>query len=497
MRKFNQQFTLHPIGQGLFYSCVITTEINSLKREFKFLFDCGSLTHENGNEEVDEFRDNYLPDVNAKLGLLVISHFDADHVNKIGRLLQNGAKIDKLVMPFMLLEERLFLALRYINTKGSGFDNDDLYTLNIIIDPIGTLNDNYGDGSTVFLVTSGPDEPFGDGESRLREGEDYTGETPNLEFDFDGPKEELDEKDRIAFGLPAFSVGNIKKVEDIVKGNIHFMSQTAERLMEFLFYRRTIGNDESKFYKVVFELFCKHFKINTNTSPDILLKEIIKAVKKIKGGTIIKKIFKDAKEQVPSIKIRGKELLNLNTTALSMLHINLRTIITIFCKQKPDYRHYYDGDCHKIQKFDGTNVTKTIDYVFHEYYPFHRRQRLLMDLELKFIYPNCLLTSDSYLLQKGEVDAFYNRYRNYWESFWMFQIPHHGSKNNSDMLLFARLNSRLFKFINYGTRHQFEKIYLHPDKEVISDLTAAGHSINLLPINEFSGLTFNFQCQTP
>ena len=502
MRRFEQQFAIHPVGQGLFYTCILKAIINHIEEDFKFVFDCGSLTHKNGNEEVDEFRNDHLHDANSRLGLFVISHFDADHVNKIGRLLQNGSKIDKLVMPFTLLEERLFLALRYINTKGSGFDDNDLYTLSVIIDPIGTLGGNFDNGTTVFLVTSGPDTPFGGEGGKAIDGENFNGNSPDLEleFDFDDPKDDLTEEDRKTFMISTSSSARIKKVKDIVKGHVHYKTQTWVRLMEFLFYRRSVGNDEKVFYEVVFKLFCQKFKIKKDANPDVVLKEIVEAVKKIRGGDVIKKLFKEARLQVPSVKITGRDLLNMNTTALSMLHVNLRSILNIFCKHHHDYWHHCDCNCYDIQKFDGTNNTKVLDYVFEGYYPFYRRHTSflgLRDANTKFVYPNCLFTSDSYLLKEIEVNAFYNRYRNFWETFWLFQIPHHGSKYNSNLSLYARLNSRVFKFINYGTRHQFEKKYLHPDKEVISDLTATGHSINIFPINEFRGLLFNIHCQTP
>ncbi|HKO78231.1 MAG TPA: hypothetical protein VJU52_13525, partial [Flavobacterium sp.] len=108
--SFNQEFTIHPVGQGLFYSGKIT---HNTEVKFRMVFDCGSLTKGAGQDEVDIYRDaDFLG--KKVLDLLVISHFDRDHVYHIGRLLADGIKVKKLVMPFITFSERLFLVARYI-----------------------------------------------------------------------------------------------------------------------------------------------------------------------------------------------------------------------------------------------------------------------------------------------------------------------------------------------------------------------------------------------
>ena len=70
-----QSFTIHPVGQGLFYSCKIE---NDEKVVFRMVFDCGSKTKGAGQAEVAEYRadHDYL---NEKImDLLIIFHFDAD-----------------------------------------------------------------------------------------------------------------------------------------------------------------------------------------------------------------------------------------------------------------------------------------------------------------------------------------------------------------------------------------------------------------------------------
>jgi hypothetical protein len=487
MRRFEQNFKIHPVGQGLFYSCIINTQVSKNSSEFKFIFDCGSLTNKNGDEEVEDFRDSYFPGTSSCLDLLIISHFDADHINKIGRLLQNNTRVDKLVMPFTLFEERLFLTLRYLQMKG-GYNSGDLFTINMMIDPIGTLGGNFDDGSTVYLITpGGPTSP--DENEKTLEDFSFNEDLENdLEFDFNQPADDLSLENEMLFKYARNSGVKVKEVKDSVKANIHFASMTYIRLMEFLFYRKAIGDDEAKFYKEVYRLFCDRFGIDTKNEKD-LMKRLVDAVKTIKGATTIKNLFKQAKKAVPSVKISEKDLLNMNTTALCMFHRNLPTIFSIFSNHPRRDRSAYKIYVFRIQKFDGTKHSTIVNRVLDDdYFAYYYRRTT------DFHFPDTLLTSDSYLLQSTDVDSFFAKYGLYWREFWLFQIPHHGSKNNINRLLLAKLRAGVSKFINYGTRHQFEKKYLHPNLEVINDLIVTGQTTNVHAVNEFSGLGFRFIC---
>lgn len=103
-----QEFIIHPVGQGLFYSGKISHE-NKIK--FRMVFDCGSNTAGACQEEIEIYRDSDFLEEKV-LDLLVVSHFDKDHVNQIENLLKGGIKVKKLVMPFLTFEERLFLVLK-------------------------------------------------------------------------------------------------------------------------------------------------------------------------------------------------------------------------------------------------------------------------------------------------------------------------------------------------------------------------------------------------
>ena len=172
---------------------------------------------------------------------------------------------------------------------------------------------------------------------------------------------------------------------------------------------------------------------------------------------------------------------DLNTTALCLLHRNLRGIFDFL---EINYKHYFDycdGSIRQIQKF----MSSRLETIWRGDRYWHYRKWLDDD---HFIYPNVLLTSDIFLLTQQQVTEFLNKYQHYWNDFWLFQVPHHGSENNGDKLLYANIPTFTSNFINYGIGNRDA----HPSKSVIYDLIATGNSSRLIPINQFSGLVFEF-----
>jgi len=100
-------FDLHPVGQGLFYSGRVG--------DFSFVYDCGS----------DSPRDFWYPVVERhiaampRLDMLIVSHFDSDHINGIVHLLRSRQPA-RVLMPYIAQEEML---LHFIN---AGIDTDAL-----------------------------------------------------------------------------------------------------------------------------------------------------------------------------------------------------------------------------------------------------------------------------------------------------------------------------------------------------------------------------------
>lgn len=512
MNNFKQQFIAHPVGQGLFYSGNVKVGPvlhDPIVREFNFVFDCGSLTKTNAIDaakaveksdryycsltkanaidEVNHYRSIYLKS-GVDLDLLVISHFDADHVNCIKDLLKDR-KVRHVVLPFTTLAERLFLAFQYIdqsdpegsNSEPKGPNNGpsgsmDDSIIDFIIDPIGGLNEFLNDDSVIYLVKSGKD-PFAPPEKTFPKGIEPVNSDSSLNLlDFYVNASEIEFSDLTgSFYNGKSAKGKIKTFDDSKKTFLGY-SPKFMPLMEFLFYRRDLGKDSDDFFNDIFDLFCSKYGCKSSEDCLININCLIEKVKGIKSSKEIKKIIKEVSDRYEKIKVKGHGLLNLNTTALSMLHYNIFNEL-----MTRDLIRF-----HHIKRFDGSNSTRLEELC--------DRPCICPEVELVARYnryPNCLLTSDSYLKTEEEVEAFYYKYQNYADCFWLFQIPHHGSTYSAGLALLARLPNRLFKFINYGTTHRFVKKWSHPSSQLILDLIESGQSTFVLPINEFSGLQYD------
>jgi hypothetical protein len=465
----SQNFTIHPIGQGLFYSGEIKLNDRSV---FKMIFDCGSVS-KGANKEPLLYRNTHFSGSDKDLDLLVISHFDADHVNQIKTVVENDIKIKKLVMPFVTFEERLFLALKHIAQPGS-----NVGTASFIIDPLGTLGSNLGEDGEVFIITSG-DGPIPGGEVDNENREKIPEE--RFVFKFSNPKD-LTEKEASNLGFGSLAK-RLQKVADTDKG--FAVSSVSTNVVEFLFYRKDIGANEIAFFEKVKELFFKDFKIDTSGSGDYINNQVVSKVRQIRSATKIKEIFKKAYKAIDAKKTRVSmaSIVNPNTTALCMLHRNLKALYRLSDVGSEDLRyfHYHHGYCSLIQKTGF--LRQEID--FHSY-RFHHYDFLEHLKELTF--PNVLLTSDSFLKDSKDVTALFEKYEYYKDAFWMFQVPHHGSKKNSDKTLFAQIPYIKFNFTNYGLNNRDN----HPDDEVLLDLFTTGHYKNFIPANQFQGLSFGF-----
>jgi hypothetical protein len=502
MKRITQEFTVHPVGQGLFYSGTITTAINNNKEIFRFVFDCGSLTTQAGQDEVKRYKQEYFSKESDRLNLLVISHFDADHVNQIKNLLATTRKVDKVVMPFVDFEERFFLALRYQEQhKNAIMEDSDLQSIRFILDPIGQLTPHLGDddATAVFLVTTDPDNPGGNGEIVNESNNDFALQSAGLEFGFKNQERRLTEAEKAGlFQMTLLNDSKVGIVKDSIAGDIHFITEKRLELMEFIFYRRqATQGDEKKFFKYVFASFCKRYNINTNNSTANVIDAIVDALKKVKGATEIRKCYKEASHEI-SLKYSPRDILNMNTTSLCMLHRNLNSIFKIFNKRPQWPNDHWLPFVLRIEKpFGSHSVTFNREVIVpfrwdFSHVPFAEYRRKLSEES----YPNVLLTSDAYLKLPEEANKFMEKYKHYHDKYWLLQIPHHGSKNNTDRYFYSRMPNRISKFINYGIHHKFEKKFSHPNPETIQELIVAGQADQVHAVNEFTGISFYFHLQT-
>ncbi|MGX9417685.1 MBL fold metallo-hydrolase [Vibrio sp. WJH972] len=128
----------HPVGQGLFSSGKVHDQNGS---EFNFMYDCGTSSKQSLLDDAI----SSLSGINS-IDLLVISHFDHDHISGLGRLLKK-CHVKTLLMPYIPLPERLFVAL------ANNLDINDSF-MNFYLDPVKFLMSEYNEKITQIVLVS-------------------------------------------------------------------------------------------------------------------------------------------------------------------------------------------------------------------------------------------------------------------------------------------------------------------------------------------------------
>ncbi|MFZ7275210.1 MBL fold metallo-hydrolase [Avibacterium avium] len=92
--------TFWGVGQGLFSSGVISRN----NKDFIWVYDCGSDNQNLVDQAIERMKFHYKKE---EINLLVISHFDKDHISGIKTLCQHY-KIKRIVLPYYTLWDRLY-----------------------------------------------------------------------------------------------------------------------------------------------------------------------------------------------------------------------------------------------------------------------------------------------------------------------------------------------------------------------------------------------------
>ncbi|MEE0026462.1 MAG: MBL fold metallo-hydrolase, partial [Atopobiaceae bacterium] len=96
--SINGSFRFHPVGQGLFYTGLLSRVGGG---SFSFVYDCGTMSDQQFlRREIDDFK-LLLPHASRRtrrLDLLVVSHMHDDHVSGLEYLLEN-LEVDTVVIP--------------------------------------------------------------------------------------------------------------------------------------------------------------------------------------------------------------------------------------------------------------------------------------------------------------------------------------------------------------------------------------------------------------
>ncbi|WP_430616650.1 hypothetical protein IGJ66_002393 [Enterococcus sp. DIV0176] len=105
-------FTIQPVGQGLFYA-------GKIGQAFNLVYDCGRGTHSTVGTDSDfallisNYKRHEL--INDTIDMLVVSHFDSDHANGLFLLLSGKTIVKQLFIPYSGIGDYLILfSLLYI-----------------------------------------------------------------------------------------------------------------------------------------------------------------------------------------------------------------------------------------------------------------------------------------------------------------------------------------------------------------------------------------------
>lgn len=157
--------SFRPIGQGCFYTAAIGRELDDWDQRFRFVYDCGTSSGVDLIErQCNGFADASRSDL---LHALVISHFDADHVNGLSALLSCFTKTKQVFIPYMSPVERLFCAISFESEAPAYYEflSDPVLFLEqrgvveVIIVSGGEPDENGGEPP---VSDSPPKEPFND-----------------------------------------------------------------------------------------------------------------------------------------------------------------------------------------------------------------------------------------------------------------------------------------------------------------------------------------------
>ena len=138
---FRHKFRYHSVGQGLFMSAEF--RLNN-KESYKLVYDCG-CDHKNSsnlNASIRQLKNEF----NGNIDLLIISHFDFDHISGMKDLLDH-MYLRKIILPYIDFGEMLMLLL---DKKNNVPENVNWY-YEFLANPVQFLKSTYNVLEVVFI----------------------------------------------------------------------------------------------------------------------------------------------------------------------------------------------------------------------------------------------------------------------------------------------------------------------------------------------------------
>ncbi len=129
------KFEYRPIGQGLFFTGKFN-HVSSNKR-FTMVYDCGHSTYSTNASYIDAEIDEFVLEIGDKIDMLVISHFHADHINKITELLTKSRGAKEVYLPYLSDDDKYL----YLIDNLFGGNSDKESVRSFINDPVSILKE--------------------------------------------------------------------------------------------------------------------------------------------------------------------------------------------------------------------------------------------------------------------------------------------------------------------------------------------------------------------
>jgi beta-lactamase superfamily II metal-dependent hydrolase len=398
--------TFNNVGQGLFYSGKIVVNED---KSFNFVYDCGTRSKREYLRTSIKRYSNSIKDNNnkKKLDLLVISHFDADHINGLETLLSEVDEMETVVLPYYTPEERLLYAI--MNKKQNRFYYE------FLSDPAEFLLKKYKVKKIVFIVKNGEnpnkEEPVS---NRSKNSNDN-----NLTFDINElPNGEISDKDEINEWIKEYGDKvKAKKSDRFVK--IYYGYKPIWR---FLFFNCRNNLDETK------------------------LEELKKYIETMMGCNDIKDMIKKVsreRSKYKELQCHYKTIANdLNDSSLIVYHTPCNL----------------NGS--KVLIFRTSVSTKKLlycDYILCNRFLHCRR-------EGPYTHFGQFLTGDINLKKSfNEIKTFFNDVK---DDIIVSLIPHHGSYKNWNQRILEDINNCEFWITSAGLTNT----YGHPSFEIFEDI---------------------------
>ncbi len=148
-RDFHFAYDFFPVGQGLFAAGFL---LRSGVCGFAWVYDCGTSSDRALMSRALKRLGGHLR-THGYVDLLILSHFDHDHISGVCELLKSF-KVKRLMLPYMPLAERLVLAFE------EGIDATDPM-IEFFVNPVSYLlgQGDQGIDEVVFVPASGSDGP--------------------------------------------------------------------------------------------------------------------------------------------------------------------------------------------------------------------------------------------------------------------------------------------------------------------------------------------------